>query len=119
MYILAEKSEGVIWCMYLIGIGLLAAGSGPMRRSNQIPIAMILIDEATDTRIEILDDFMCNCKLPDGSYAPTKSVFPDIQRIDHTCGYVVLKDGTIKCSTGCSSSIAQFDGCKESEIHLY
>lgn len=31
-------------------------------------------------------------------------------------GYIVLKDGTIKCSDDCSSYVATYDGCEESEM---
>lgn len=32
-------------------------------------------------------------------------------------GYVVLEDKTIRCSPSCSSFVAQYDGCTESEMH--
>lgn len=32
-------------------------------------------------------------------------------------GYVVLEDKTIRCSPYCSSFVAGYDGCTESEMH--
>lgn len=32
-------------------------------------------------------------------------------------GYIVLKDGTIKCSDDCSAYVATYDGCEEWEMH--
>ena len=32
-------------------------------------------------------------------------------------GYIVLKDGTIKCSDDCSMYVATYDGCQEWEMH--
>lgn len=39
-------------------------------------------------------------------------------RANHMCGYVVDNNEIIHC-IGASSWIAQFDGCKESEIEFY
>ena len=37
--------------------------------------------------------------------------------VDVKNGYVVLEDKTIRCSPSCSSFVAQYDGCTESEMH--
>lgn len=44
-----------------------------------------------------------------------REVWDDIVDADENRGYVVVKDGTIRCITS-SSYIAQFDGCQESEV---
>lgn len=41
---------------------------------------------------------------------------PKIIAVNGLAGYVVLEDGTIRCTSSCSSFIATFDECKESEI---
>jgi hypothetical protein len=77
---------------------------------------MKFFDEINNVSFEILDDFMDNAILADGSYRPARVMFPQIKSINHNSGYVVMKDDTIRCSLGCSASIAQYDGCKEVEI---
>lgn len=37
--------------------------------------------------------------------------------VDVKNGYVVLEDKTIRCSPSCSSFVAQYDGCTESEMY--
>lgn len=77
---------------------------------------MKFFDEVLNISFEILDDFIGNVLLPDGTCKPAKIVFPQIKSINHYSGYIVLKDDTIRCSLGASSFIAQYDGCKEVEI---
>lgn len=47
-----------------------------------------------------------------------KDICPDIKSVNYDGGYIVMNDNTIKCSTACSSWIAQFEGLLETEIHM-
>lgn len=50
--------------------------------------------------------------------AISKQAYDIIPRIiDVKNGYVVLDDMTIRCSESVSWFVAQYDGCKESEMH--
>lgn len=43
---------------------------------------------------------------------------PKIVSVNGLAGYVVLEDGTIRCTNKASSWIAQFDECFESEMYF-
>ena len=77
---------------------------------------MKFYDEKLNIHFEILNDFMENVIFEDKTYKPARVAFPEIKSINHECGYIVMKDDTIRCSLGCSQSIAAYDGCKEVEI---
>ncbi len=40
----------------------------------------------------------------------------EILKIEYNAGYVVMKDGTIRCSLEANMNVAAFDGCLESEM---
>lgn len=77
---------------------------------------MKFYDERLNVHFEILEDFMNNVIMPDGKVQHISSALPDVKTVNHTSGYIVMKDGTIRCSLGCSNSVATYDGCKEIEI---
>ena len=77
---------------------------------------MKFYDERLNVHFEILEDFMNNVIMPDGKVQHISSALPDVKTVNHTSGYIVMKDGTIRCSLGCSQSVATYDGCKETEI---
>lgn len=80
---------------------------------------MKFLNEVTGEVYEFLDDFMGNVLLPDGSYAPYRVIFPEIKKVNHYAGYVVLKDNTIRCSLEANPYIAQYQGCDESEVNIW
>ena len=77
---------------------------------------MKFYDERLNVHFEILEDYMNNVVMPDGEVQHISSALPDVKTVNHISGYVVIKDGTIRCSLGCSDYIATYDGCKETEI---
>lgn len=80
---------------------------------------MKFYDEVNNLTFTVLNDFMGNVQFEDGSYAPIKSVFPQVKSVNHHSGYVVMKDGTIRCSLGCNMYVAQFDGCHETSVSIH
>jgi hypothetical protein len=76
------------------------------------------LDERTMDMFEISDDFMNHVYKNNKMIGPFRSVFPT-SKLKFDKGYVVRKDGTIMCSLDCSSWIAQFDGCLESDIEYF
>jgi hypothetical protein len=77
---------------------------------------MKFYDEKLDLHFEILQDFMNNVVMPDGRIQHISSALPQVKSVDHTRGILIMKDNTIRCSLGCSSAIATYDGCNEKEL---
>jgi len=77
---------------------------------------MTIYDEVNNLSYELIDDFMGHVRMSNGNLRIRRDVFPDIVSANFTAEYVVLKDGTIRCSTGANHNVAAYDGCKESEL---
>ncbi len=73
--------------------------------------------DITGERYVFLQDGTGNVQMPDGYYKPWNELWLDIIRVNYYAGYVVFKDGTIKCALEANAYVEQYDGALEAEIN--
>jgi len=84
---------------------------------------MKILDEVNNLTMEIEDCptmktfFNTNyIRIDDGDWMLLEVAAPEIVKVNHDAGYIVLGNGTIVCSQGCNSHVMQYDGCTEREL---